>query len=532
MESKLVIQGSEEWTFDKIQKTYDILEQINKECFQLDIFSNQLEIISAEQMIDAYSSGAMPVMYPHWSFGGEFLRNWNSYKRGYSGLAYEVVINTNPSIAYLMEENTMLTQALVMAHACWGHNTFFKNNYLFKQWTDPSSIIDYLLFAKKYISECEEKYGARRVEFVLDAAHSLQIYGVDRYKRPEKKTKMEKEEERKTREAHRQSTVNELWSTIPKGPTKRKSATLAGADGTNGWHLLRLPEEPEENILYFIEKNAPKLQSWEREIIRIVRKVAQYFYPQYNTQLINEGCATFWHYEFINEMERRGHISEGAMIEFLALHTAVANQREGQPGFNVYALGFAMFRDIKRVSLEPTKEDRDWFGNQEWVGRGDWVAVIKDACANYKSDSFVQQFLSPKVMRDFAMFSLNDNEVNDYYEVTAIQDERGYRKVREDLAKKFNISSFIPSIEVDYVDVWDSRTLFLKHNVMDGRLLHEETAIEVMEYCAALWGYGIVLNSVDDNDKVVHSIPPDEEEQIDDPHTGGLIIAPWGGIRP
>lgn len=524
--SKLVIQGSEEWSFAKIEETYEILDNINKECFQLDIFANQMEIIDAEKMLDAYSSSAMPVMYHHWSFGGEFLRNWNSYKRGHSGLAYEVVINTNPSIALLMEENTMLTQALVIAHACWGHNTFFKNNYLFKQWTDPSSIIDYLLFAKKYIQQCEEKYGVKRVEFILDAAQSLQHYGVDRYKRPQKKTKLEKDEERKSRESFRQAQVNELWSTIPKTKdTKRKTLSLNGEH----WNLVRLPEEPEENILYFIEKNAPKLQPWEREIIRIVRKIAQYFYPQMNTQLINEGCATFWHYEFMMEMERRGHLSEGAMIEFLSLHTAVANQRREQSGFNVYALGFSMFRDIKRVSIEPTQEDRDWFHGQEWVGRGDWIAVIKDAVANYKSDSFVQQFLTPNVMREHQMFNLNDNEENDYYEVTAIQDERGYRDIREKLAKKYTMNNFFPSIEVDYVDVWETREMYLKHNISDGRQLNEETALEVIEYCSALWGYPVILNSVDEHDNIVSTIP--EMEPPMSPESQ-IILSGWDLILP
>lgn len=528
MESKLVIKGSEQWTHEKINKTMEVLEQINKECFQLDIFPNQIEIINAEQMIDAYSSGAMPVMYPHWSFGGEFLKYWNHYKRGYSGLAYEVVINTNPSIAYLMEENTMLTQALVMAHACFGHNTFFKNNYLFKQWTDPSSIIDYLIFAKNYIKECEEKYGQQRVEQFLDSAHAIQAYGVDRYKRPQKKTKIEKEEERKARESFRQSKVNELWSTIPNTRDSKLKSALKGI--LNEYleaelqTLKRFPEEPEENILYFIEKNAPKLSTWERELIRIVRKIAQYFYPAYNTQLINEGCATFWHYQFIKEMEARGHISEGAMLEFLDLHTAVAFQRANQPGFNVYALGFAIFMDIKRVSTEPTPEDREWFSGQEWVGRGDWVATIKEAVASYKSESFIHQFLSPKVMRDFAMFSVNDDEKKDYYEVKAIQDEAGYRKIRNDLAKKFEISSFIPSIEVDYVDIWDTRTMFLKHNVFEGRMLHPQSAIDTMGHVAALWGYDVVLHSVDENDNVVACIP--EEEKDDIPSTQGLILAP------
>jgi len=124
------ISTGSEWTFELIQK-YD--EEIAK-CaaeFGLDTYPNQVEVITAEQMMDAYSSVGMPVGYHHWSFGKQFLQTSKGYQRGQMGLAYEIVINSNPCIAYLMEENTLPMQALVIAHASYGHNSFFKGNYLF-----------------------------------------------------------------------------------------------------------------------------------------------------------------------------------------------------------------------------------------------------------------------------------------------------------------------------------------------------------------------------------------------------------------
>ncbi|TMP77083.1 SpoVR family protein, partial [Pseudoalteromonas ruthenica] len=106
-------------------------------------------------------------------------------------------------------------QALVMAHACYGHNSFFKGNYLFKTWTDASSIIDYLLFAKNYIAQCEQKYGIDEVENLLDSCHALMNYGVDRYKRPQQISLFEEQKRQKEREDYLQSQVNELWRTIP-----------------------------------------------------------------------------------------------------------------------------------------------------------------------------------------------------------------------------------------------------------------------------------------------------------------------------
>src|SRR3990167_10657320 len=158
---KPLFSGSE-WDIPLIDKMWDVIDSVAKETFGLDYYEPQIEIISSEQMLDAYSSVAMPVMYQHWSFGKTFLQNERQYNKGMQGLAYEVVINTNPCIAYLIENNTATMQALVLAHAAVGHSHFFKNNYLFKKWTDADTIVDYLKFAKNYITKCEEKYGAKR----------------------------------------------------------------------------------------------------------------------------------------------------------------------------------------------------------------------------------------------------------------------------------------------------------------------------------------------------------------------------------
>src|ERR1700761_7908126 len=207
-----------DWTFELIEE-YDTHISHVAEQYELDVYPIQLELISAEQMMDAYASVGMPVNYRHWSFGKHFLSTEKSYRRGQMGLAYEIVINSNPCIAYLMEENTMTMQALVIAHAAYGHNSFFKGNYLFRLWTDAHAIIDYLVYAKNYIAECEERFGLDRVEELLDSCHALMNYGVDRYKRPQKLSLQRELDARREREAYLQSQVNELWRTLPTRPT-------------------------------------------------------------------------------------------------------------------------------------------------------------------------------------------------------------------------------------------------------------------------------------------------------------------------
>lgn len=495
---------SSEWTFEKIEKVDREIRRIATEKYKLDTYPNQIEVITSEQMLSAYSSVGMPVLYDHWSFGKQFVYQQKDYKRGRMGLAYEIVINSSPCISYLMEENTMTMQTLVIAHAAYGHNSFFKNNYLFKQWTDAESIIDYLLFAKRYIRQCEEKYGEEAVEEILDSCHALQNYGVDRYKKP-RKLSIEKEKKRqRTRERIRQEQVNDIWKTLPASAKKKKKKKK------------RFPPETQENILYFIEKNSPILKSWQRELVRIIRKIAQYFYPQRQTQVMNEGWATFTHYNIMNDLYDDGLITEGAMLEFLKSHTSVVFQPEWHQkyfnGLSPYVLGFNMMMDLKRVCENPTEEDKQWF--PDFAG-SDWLETLHFAVDNFRDESFIQQFLSPTVMREMHLFVVGDNKKNPYnYIVEHIHDDVGYRRVREFLSKQYNLNYQDPDIQVYNVDKEGDRTLYLKHYVYNDIPLHE-TADEILKHIHRLWGYNIILESVDTTGKVLKTYECKKEEKKD-----------------
>ena len=183
-------------------------------------------------MLDAYSSVGMPLFYKHWSFGKHFAHHEAFYRKGLMGLAYEIVINSSPCISYLMEENTATMQALVIAHAAFGHNHFFKNNYLFKQWTDADGILDYLEFAKSYVAQCEERHGRLAVEQTLDAAHALMSHGVDRYPRQEEARSARRgEARRRAPRCTRRGVFNDLWRTVPgrTGQDQRPCSTSSAA---------------------------------------------------------------------------------------------------------------------------------------------------------------------------------------------------------------------------------------------------------------------------------------------------------------
>jgi len=483
MTRNVITEGSE-WTFDLIGRYDREIARIAQN-YGLDTYPNQIEVISAEQMMDAYSSVGMPVNYHHWSFGKEFLGVEQRYKRGHMGLAYEIVINSNPCIAYLMEENSMTMQALVIAHAAYGHNSFFKGNYLFQTWTNADAIIDYLLFAKNYIAECEQRYGEQEVELLLDSCHALMNYGVDRYKRPSRLSADQERRRQKEREEYRQFQVNDLWRTLP----ARDVAESAQDE-------QRFPDEPQENLLYFIEKNAPLLQPWQREIVRIVRKVAQYFYPQRQTQVMNEGWATFWHYTILNTLYDEGLVNDAFMIEFLQSHTNVVAQppfnSKFYSGINPYALGFAMMSDLRRICEQPTDEDRHWFPD---VAGSDWIKTLDFAMRNFKDESFIAQYLSPRLIREFKLFSVLDDDTQEQLEISNIHDDRGYRYIRQSLADQYNLGSREPNIQVYNVNRRGDRSLTLRHTQYSRRPL-AESAEQVVRHIARLWGFTVRLESV------------------------------------
>ncbi len=494
------IATGSEWNFEILERFEREIARIAGD-FRLKTYPNQIEIISSEQMLDAYASSGMPINYHHWSFGKHFIQVDNQYRRGQMGLAYEIVINSNPCIAYLMEENGLTMQALVIAHASFGHNSFFRNNYLFRTWTDASAIIDYLVFARKFISRCEERHGIQEVEQVLDACHALMNHGVDRYKRPAPMTLAEEERRQREREEHLQQQVNDLWRTIP---------VAADSDGDNESARQRYPAEPQENLLYFIEKNAPLMENWQREIVRIVRKVAQYLYPQRQTKVMNEGWATFWHFHIMHQLYHEGLVDDGFMVEFLQHHTNVIFQPPYDApyysGINPYTLGFGIFQDIRRICEHPTPEDREWFPD---LVDTPWLDAVHFAMENFKDESFILQYLSPKVIRDLKLFTVFDDEEQSELEVTAIHNQSGYQRIREELAGLYNLGNMQPNIQVHEVNIRGDRSLILRHDLYNGRPLHESSAREVLKHLHHLWGFDVYLDSME-NDRLVRRLrcPP------------------------
>jgi stage V sporulation protein R len=229
--------------------------------------------------------------------------------------------------------------------------------------------------------------------------------------------------------------------------------------------------------------------------VRIVRKIGQYFYPQRQTQVMNEGWACFWHYTLLNTLYDQGGLSDGFMLEFLQSHTNVVYQppynSKYYSGINPYALGFALWQDIRRICERPDDEDRAWFPD---IAGSDWRETFDFAMQNFKDESFIAQYLSPRLMREFRFFSVLDDDRLSKLQIDAIHDDTGYRKLRRQLSEQYDLGSREPNIQVWNVDLRGDRSLTLRHFTHQRRKLGESFE-SVLEHLAYLWGFCVRIES-------------------------------------
>ena len=328
---------------------------------------------------------------------------------------------------------------------------------------------------------------------MLDWAHALMNHGVHRYVGPKRESATRVRERQLARLEYEESTYSDLWRTVPKATEDREERRSEMVEP--GGAL------PEENLLYFLEKHAPKLADWQRELLRIVRSLAQYLHPQRQTKVMNEGCATFTHYEILNKLYERGQITEGTMLEFLHSHSSVVFQPTYRDrrfgGMNPYALGFAMMRDLQRIAEKPTAEDKDWF--PDIAGCGDAMSVLRSGWADFRDESFIHQYMSPQLIRDFRFFTLEDDAEDVEMEVSAIHDEAGYRAIRRKLAAQYDVAATDPHIEVVEANLSGNRRLVLRHLVREDKILDKNEAERTLQCLANLWGHRVKLLEIEED---------------------------------
>jgi stage V sporulation protein R len=426
-----------DWTFKELEEWDDRLCSMAKEK-GLDWYPITYEVCDYYSMIGHMSYHGMPTHYGHWSYGKAFERTHTMYNMGAEGLPYELIINSDPAIAYLMKENPAYLQVLIMAH-CIGHSDFFKNNRMFKE-TRPGSTIGRMRSAKKRIQSYVEdpSIGIGEVEEVLDAAHAVSFqthrYGQERLSRDELNTKYEKLIKNDT---------DELWT---------------------NFDMERLPLEPDYDVLGFIMEYSRDMPEWKRDVIEIVRDEAKYFIPQIQTKIMNEGWASFWHYKLLHELD----LPEAWHLPFLKTHNAVVRPHIG--GLNPYHLGFRLFQYI-----EETLGIEECFIARE---------VSHDV-------AFIRQYLNRELCEELGLFTYSDKGKKTGITIDEISDEDGWKEVKRELLRNVGTNS----IPVIYVDELEDGHMILRHE-HDGRDLELGHAEAVTLHIDLLWNKGAKLFTI------------------------------------
>jgi stage V sporulation protein R len=432
--------------------------------FGLDCYPQEFELCDHTGMLGYMAYSGMPSHYPHWSYGKSYEKLKTLYDHGVSGLPYEMVINSNPALAYLMRDNSLLLQILTIAHV-YGHNDFFKRNFVY-QTTRAQYTIEvfkaHALRVRRYVED--PSIGIEKVERILDAAHALSLQR--RRNLAIRKLSQQEQIDRALEQAR-----------PPEDPYKKIHARPP-------WHepnLRRVPYEPEEDLLLFVRDYNPFLNEWERDLLTIVDEEAKYFIPMIETKIMNEGWASYWHKRILESLE----LDQGMRLEFIVRHNQVVRPIPGQ--LNPYHLGLKIWEDLYRRHTEPTAEEIERDGAPLKGGE----EKLFEAREVERDTSFVRRYLTEDLMRQMDLFQYEPR--GEELVVSKVSDNEGWRTVKENLIRNIGTNA-IPVIKVEDADFGQNRTLYLRH-YHDGRDLFLEYAEKTLAYLHRLWGRECVLET-------------------------------------
>jgi stage V sporulation protein R len=483
------------WTIDDLEKWDEkIRERVN--FYGLSCYPQDFEICDHADMIGYMAYHGMPAHYPHWSYGKSYERLETLYKYGVSGLPYEMVINANPSLAYLMKDNSLLLQILTIAHV-YGHNDFFRNNILFQATHAEHTMSMFKAHAGIVRSYIEDpSIGIDKVEAILDAAHALSLHRSHRYI-GHKETRSQQIDRLREKYFPKKSVDNPLLQQRQSTEEQRKAEDAFLAE------IQRIPIDPDPDILIFIAENNPLLSEWERNLLRFADEDAKYFLPQMETKIMNEGWASYWHKRILDDLE----LSEGLRTEFAVRHNQVLRPHPGS--INPYHLGFTIWNAVqlwfdgsrdsntihpfdKGLFLDMKKDFEDRDAVPVGTGTKTGQEAIFSIRASDRDTSFLQRFLTLPIMQQLDLFSFAQQ--GEKLVIDEISDTDGWRKIKQTLIGQVGINS-IPVIRVLDANAGGERTLLLEH-VHDGRDLELSYAEPTLAHIHRLWGRTVVLNTL------------------------------------
>ncbi|WP_276203339.1 SpoVR family protein [Cohnella thermotolerans] len=432
--------------------------------FGLDFYPMRYEICPSD-IIYTFGAYGMPTRFHHWSFGKTFNRMKMQYDLGLSKI-YELVINSNPCYAFLLDGNSLVQNKLIVAHVL-AHCDFFKNNARFS--TSNRNMVESMSATAERIAQYEIEYGSEEVEKFLDAVMAVQEHVDPRLVRPQgldKRRYMEwqqqNEKERRGKGTALPTPYDDLWSLEDREKDAKKAESSAAQEPR------RFPPEPEKDIVWFIQEYSPVLTDWQRDVMSMLREEMLYFWPQIETKIMNEGWATFWHQRIMRELS----LTSEETIEYAKLNSAVV--QPSRNSLNPYYLGLKIFEDIeKRWGREKIFEVREMDSDP----------------------SFIRNYLTKELTDELDLYIFEKKGQD--WTIT----DKTWETIRDQLVYS-RVNGGFPYLVVTDGDYQRNGELYLSHQY-EGTELDLKYIERTMPFVSQLWGKTVHLETVVDDKPVL-----------------------------
>lgn len=442
------------------------------EGFGLDFYPMRYEIAPAD-IIYTFGAYGMPTRFSHWSFGKQFHKMKMQYDLGLSKI-YELVINSDPCYAFLLDTNSLVQNKMIVAHVL-GHSDFFKNNVRFSN--TRGDMVESMTTTAERIAAYEMRYGKKEVEDFLDRVLAIQEHVDPSIVRAE--WDEEEEEEEPTEKSV--TPYDDLWSLDElekKRPKPRKGRK-------------QFPQQPEKDLLYFIEHHSRELDEWQRDILTMLREEMLYFWPQLETKIMNEGWASYWHQRIMRALD----LTSSETIEYASLNAGVL--QPSKTSINPYYLGIKMFEDIEERYNHPD-ETLSARGVKPGSGR-EKIFEVREM----ESDiSFIRNYLTKELMEREDMY-LFEKKGRDYRVST-----KEYEEVRDQLVS-MRVNGGFPYLTVVDGDYNRNGELYLMHHY-EGIELDLPYLEHVLPYIYDLWGRPVHMETMVEERTIRYSCDGEE----------------------
>ncbi|MEQ2528018.1 SpoVR family protein [Robertmurraya yapensis] len=429
--------------------------------FGLDFYPMRYEICPAD-IIYTFGAYGMPTRFSHWSFGKQFHKMKLHYDLGLSKI-YELVINSNPCYAFLLDSNSLIQNKLIVAHVL-AHCDFFKNNVRFQN--TKRDMVESMSATAERIRQYEIEHGKQEVENFLDAVLAIEEHIDPSLMRPKLSWTLD-DVEYEEEDDIKASPYDDLWNLDRKAEKQSKSKKMK----------RKFPPQPEKDLMLFIESYSRELTDWQRDILTMMREEMLYFWPQLETKIMNEGWASYWHQRILREMD----LTSSEALEFAKLNAGVV--QPSRTGINPYYLGLKIFEDIEERYNNPTELMKER-GVKENSGR-DKIYEVREI----ESDiSFLRNYLTKDLVLREDMY-LFQKQGRDYKIV-----DKGWEEVRDQLVN-MRVNGGFPFLTVTDGDYLKNGELYIKH-WYEGIELDLKYLEKVLPYIYQLWGRGVHMETV------------------------------------